>query len=100
MSSQHGQRNENNQPTGDLIKGLVLNKGFGTKSLEDYWLQRTPEEGWRVQQTKQCDYNNQDEDTMLWNLFQFLIQSARPNCNQYACIKTNFESNYFLYSKY
>lgn len=44
-----------------------LNKGFfGFKFQEGYPIQRqTPEESWKVQQPKHCDYNNQDEYTSM-----------------------------------
>ena len=43
-----------------------LNKGFGLKFLEGYWLwQKAPEESWRMEQMKHYDYNNQDEDNII-----------------------------------
>ena len=40
-----------------------LNKKFGMKLPEIYWLQqKLPEEGWRVQWPKCCECNCQDQD--------------------------------------
>lgn len=38
-----------------------LNKGIDSK-FQGYQIQQTPEEGWKVQQSK-CEYKNQYEDT-------------------------------------
>ena len=53
---------------GLLYSSLVLfpqcgfNRGCGSKFHVGYWVQQTPEEGWRTYQPKHCGNNDKDED--------------------------------------
>ena len=57
-----------------------LNKVFRLKFPESYQLwQKIPEEGWRVQQSKHCWYNNHDEENNLDH-----VNTVRVN--RYYCL--------------
>ena len=46
-----------------------LNKGHGLKFYVGSWVwQETFEEGWRIYQSKCCEYSNKDEDNCLKTL--------------------------------
>ena len=50
-----------------IIYPYRLNKEFNFNFPEGYWLWQTPEEGWRVQQSKYCNNNSQDKNTTWMN---------------------------------